>query len=426
MPKKILCIADDIRLNTGVGIQARKLLKGLVKTGKYEVVEVGCALNHRDTTPVMDDGVLIYPLNIQREYGDRNSIRYIISKEKPDYIVPFGDPRFFGYLFQMDDEIRQHSKILFYHTWDNDPFPKFNLPFYDSCDALVMISKFSYDLIKPNVKTPTYLVQHGYDPTEFFPLPDTDVEKERENIKKMVNLQNLDFIVFWNNRNISRKRPGDVLMAFKEFQKTHPNSLLFMNTDPIDMEGIDILQFQRDLNFEGVPIIYNFSRIPSSKLNLFYNIADVTLTITHSEGFGLCVGESLCAGTPVIATKTGGMTEQMSYIKETDNLKIPKEHVREFDTEVVFGQLMEPKVRNLYGVPGASYIYQDYVSQAQVVEALNNAYENRKKLKEIGKQAREFIIQNLHTDKVIQKWDEVLTEIDSTPSTYKKIKTFTI
>ena len=39
---KVLFICDDIRLNTGVGIQARKLLTGLQKTGKYEVVNAGC------------------------------------------------------------------------------------------------------------------------------------------------------------------------------------------------------------------------------------------------------------------------------------------------------------------------------------------------------------------------------------------------
>lgn len=426
MTKKLLFIADDIRLNTGVGIQARKLLKALAKTGKYEIVEIGCALNHRDLNPITEDNVIVYPINIQREYGDKNIVRYVLSREKPDFVIPFGDPRFFGYLFQMDDEIRQYSKLIFYHTWDNDPFPKFNLPFYNSCDALVMISNFSYNLIKNNVQTPTYLAQHGFDPTEFFPLISSEIDKERENLKKLVNLPNMDFIIFWNNRNISRKRPGDVMMIFKEFHKTHPNSVLFMNTDAMDMEGIDILQFQKDLNFEGAPVIFNFNKIDSSKLNLFYNVADITLTITHSEGFGLCVGESLCAGTPVIATRTGGMTEQMSYIEHHEAQSDGVRACESYDEEIVFGELIKPAVRNLFGVPGASYIYQDYVSHEQVLNALETAYLNKDILKNKGKKGREFIIQNFHTDKVIQNWDNIITDLSLQQSSYKKAKVFTI
>jgi len=405
---KLLFITDDIRLNTGVGIQARKLTKGLANLG-YEVVVIGCALNHKDLTPVKED-VLIYPVNIGREYGDKNFVRYVIDKEKPDFIIPFSDPRFFGYLFKMDDEIREYSRIVFYHTWDNDPFPKFNLPFYESCDALVMISKFSYELMKENIKDkPIYCVQHGFDPTEFYPLPQNIIRKERENLKNLVNMENLEFIIFWNNRNIIRKRVGDVLMIFKEFHKTHPHSLLLMNTDPIDVEGIDILQFHRDLGFEKVPVVYNFEKVKSDRLNLFYNIADVTFTITYNEGFGLCVGESLCAGTPVVATKTGGMTEQLT------------------DGNKVYGILMEPDVRTLFGVPGASYIYQDYVSFDTAINSLHTMYKERKTLKEtIGKEAREHIISHFHINQVIEKWDKILKELYEQPKSYKRVKLTTI
>ena len=424
--KKLLFIADDIRLNTGVGIQARKLLKGLAKTGKYEVVELGCASNHRDLTPHKEDNVLIYPINIQREYGNQNAVRQLINKENPDVIIPFGDPRFFGYLFQMDDEVREHCKILFYHTWDNDPFPRFNVPFYNGCDGLVMISKFSYDLISPNVSTPTYLVQHGFDPTEFFPIDKKEIERERENLRKTVNLPSLDFVIFWNNRNISRKRVGDVMMNFKKFHQKHPNSLLFMNTDPVDIEGIDIIQFQTDLGFEKTPIVFNFGKVDSSKLNLFYNIADITLTLTHSEGFGLCVGESLCAGTPVVATRTGGITEQMNYMKHYDEIDNGVTGRPAYDEEVVFGKLMEPDVRNLFGVPGASYIYQDYVSEKTVLSSLEEMYIQRERLEQIGREGREFIIGNFHENKVVEKWDKLLEEVISSPSRFKKIKTITL
>lgn len=422
---KVIFICDDIRLNTGVGIQARKLLIGLNKTGKYNVINIGNALNHRDLNPVKYEDILIYPIRSNRNQDMKNAIRFIISKEKPDIIIPFGDPRFFFYLFEIDDEIREKSKIVFYHTWDNEPFPKYNLPYYQACDYLIFISKFSYNLISSKVNIPSYCIQHGYDKEEFYPLEEEEIQKEREHLKKLTHLKNLDFVIFWNNRNIERKRLGDVLMIFKEFQKNHPNSILFVNTDPIDMEGIDILRFQKDLENEHLPYIFNFTKVNSKELNKFYNIADVSLNISHSEGFGLCVGESLLAGTPVIATKTGGMTEQLQI--EEKKLPLPIS----IETKA-FSFLLEPEVRHLYGVPGASYIYQDYVSQKQVLEALYKAFHLKKAMRSsentylqaIGKAGREFIINNLSIEKTIQKWDNTLIEINSKPSEFKRIKTY--
>lgn len=427
--KKLLFISDDIRMNTGVGIQTKKLLKGLAKTNKYNIVLAGCAINPKSTTPIKQDGILMYPIPVKNEYGSPRILRQILSIEKPDYIIPFGDPRFFYYLFRMDNEIRQFSKLLFYHTWDNDPFPKYNVPIYDACDAVVMISKFSYDFIKPNISTPTFLAQHGYDPTEFFKLPDEEIEKERENIFKLLKVTGPRFIVFWNNRNILRKRPGDVLNIFKEFNKTHPNSILIMHTDPVDAEGIDIMQFHNDLGLENFPIVFSFEKINSQKLNILYNVADVSLNISHSEGFGLCVGESLLAETPVIATETGGMIEQLRAVTHCDEI-VPdsdRKGRQTYDELKEFGQLVEPAVRTLFGVPGASYINQDYVSTQDVIEALDYFYNMPKKdLKKLGEDGREFIINNFHTDDVIKNWDNILTNMNDVPSRYERYKIITL
>ena len=77
--KKVLFIADDIRLNTGVGIQARKLLKGLAKTGKYEVVELGCASNHKDLTPRKEDNVLKEEMDLNLVYQYPEEYAYVMN-----------------------------------------------------------------------------------------------------------------------------------------------------------------------------------------------------------------------------------------------------------------------------------------------------------------------------------------------------------
>jgi glycosyltransferase involved in cell wall biosynthesis len=398
---------------SGVGIQSNKFLRGLNKTGLYDIVHIAGSLYQQNPTPIIYEGIKIYP--ISTPYGDPQTLKQILHLEQPDIILAFSDPRFYEYLFMMDDAIRKDSKLIFYHTWDNEPFPKFNLPWYEACDEIVMLSEFSHKLLLDNGVS-CHCITHGFDPSEFYILPKEIVDAERKKIFEMAGSPNAKFLIFWNNRNITRKRPGDVLMAFKRFSETHPDSVLFMNTEPLLPEGTNLPQVYEDLNISqyGGKVVFNFNKLQTPALNVIYNAADATLTITHSEGFGLCVGESLMAGTPVIATRTGGIPEQMSRKSEQG--------------EEVFGILMDPDVRHLFGVPGAPYIYQDYVSFNTIEKALATAYDlaQHGKWKPLGEAGREFVIRNYHTNQVVDNWHKLLQEVASTPSMYKAWKLHTL
>jgi len=433
---KLLVISDDIRIKSGVGIQCKKILTGLLKTGKYDIVELGGSLNIQVKSPEMIDGIKVYSTNGE-SYGTEFQLRYLISIEKPDIILAFSDPRFFSYLFQMDNEIREHSKLIFYHTWDNDPFPKFNLPFYSACDGIVMISEFSHELMKSG-GVECINIPHMQNAQEFYPLSKKEIDKEIHQLKQLVGLKDIDFIIFYNNRNLDRKRPGDVINIFTKFYKTHPNSVLLMNTSYVDPEGTDLGQLQKEFVEDNIPIIFSINKITSEKLNMFYNVADVTINIAYQEGFGLCVSESLLTGTPVIATQTGGMTEQMHQLIHHEEIRCDETGLGcgEYVEDKVFGVLIPPKVRNLFGVPGAAYIYKDFVSDEDVLFALEQMYsmkfqksqnnDNISMLEELGLRGREFISKKYNEETIIKKWDEYLTEMFNTPSSYKKVKLFKI
>jgi len=401
---KLLFISDDIRLNTGVGLQSRKILKGLHDTGKYDIVQIAGSLLKQSTKPVVVEGIKLYP--VSDAYGNAPLLRHVLQVERPDIIVAFSDPHFFNYMFGMDNEIRIDTKIILYHTWDCDPFPRYNLKYYAACDRIVTISKFSHELLS-NHGVKNDLVQHGYDKQEFYPLPDEDKKKEIESIKEISGIDEVDFIVFWNNRNIDRKRPGDIIAIFTLFAKAHPNALFILNTDPVDVDGTDFIQLQNDLDTGPAKIVYNFTKLPTAKLNVFYNIADITINIAYNEGFGLSVGESLSAGTPVVATRTGGMTEQMV----------------DFDgeEEIVYGRSLVPEVRALHGTPDSPYIYRDYVSHNAVFHALEEMYQLKKQghLDGVGLAGADFINTNFSVEKMVSKWDIIIQEELNTPSKYE-------
>ena len=74
-------------------------------------------------------------------------IRSLIRNEKPDILWFMTDPRFWGWLWAIEDEIRPLMPMVYYHVWDNYPYPKFNRPYYLSNDVIATISKVTDDLV---------------------------------------------------------------------------------------------------------------------------------------------------------------------------------------------------------------------------------------------------------------------------------------
>ena len=399
-------------LPTGVGTQARKLLIGLQRTGLYQISQMGGSMLPTPSVAKAIDGIKLYPLS--NGYGDADTFRQIFYKEKPDIVIAFSDPRFFYYLFHMDDEIRTKAKFILYHTWDNDPFPDFNTPWHNACDYIVMLSRFSYELMSSNGLECEY-IPHGFDPSEFYKLPEEILTTEKTNfinhVAKARNVSNVDYIVFWNNRNLHRKRLLDVTKAFLDFYGSleieSKKPLLLLHTQPVTQEGCDLNDFINKFNAKlAAPIVISNAPLSTDRLNVLYNISDVSVNISHSEGFGLGVGESLMTETPVIATRTGGMTEQMS------------------DGVNTFGSLLDPAARVLFGIPGATYIYQDYADTPNVTRTLMDAYRRRDAWEMCGVLGREHLLKNYHINNTVAKWDIFLQKVMGESSKFKKLRMF--
>ena len=104
--KKILLLSDDLRMSSGVGTMSREFVLGTAH--HYDWVQFGGAIEHPDNGKVVDmrdalkdelgleDGYLkVYPTN---GYGNPEMLREIMNIEKPDAILHYTDPRFWGWL----------------------------------------------------------------------------------------------------------------------------------------------------------------------------------------------------------------------------------------------------------------------------------------------------------------------------------------
>lgn len=154
--KKLLWIGDDLRMNSGVATQLRELVLGLVD--EYDIAAIGGAIQHpeagkvvdlsdatKQMTGINDAYVRLYPMN---GYGDENSLFAIIQQEKPDALCMITDPRFYGWLFSIERQIRTKIPIIYWALWDDVPYPMWNRPGYMSCDGIFAISKQSNNLHK--------------------------------------------------------------------------------------------------------------------------------------------------------------------------------------------------------------------------------------------------------------------------------------
>src|SRR5262245_55938922 len=129
---KILFLSDHPLLPSGVGTQAKYLIEGLLKTGRYSFYCVGAAIQHPDykiqrVAPYYDDWI-IRPYD---GHGDKQLIRELLVTEKPDALFFFTDPRFFTWLWEIEDEVRAVCPMIYWHVWDNDPIPTFNRTYYE-------------------------------------------------------------------------------------------------------------------------------------------------------------------------------------------------------------------------------------------------------------------------------------------------------
>jgi len=175
------------------------------------------------------------------------------------------------------------------------------------------------------VDNPTYIsyVPHGINTEIFKPIEKTDSEYIAFQDTVLKN-KKYDFIILYNNRNIRRKMPSDLMAAYKFFcQEIGPEKakkcLLLYKTAPIDNNGTDLPAVHHDIIGEEYNVHFLHQALTPKTMNILYNMADVTMGISSAEGFGLATAESVMAGTPIILTSIGGLQDQCRFEDEDGN-----------------------------------------------------------------------------------------------------------
>lgn len=403
--KKILVLSDHPLSPSGVGTQTKYMIEALLKTGRYQFICLGGAVKHVDYRPQKvepwNEDWIIYPVD---GYGTHDMIRSILQKEKPDALWFMTDPRFYGWLWEIENEIRQHIPMIYYHVWDNFPAPQFNANFYKSTDEVVCISKVTHQVVQavaPEVSS-QYL-PHAVNSNIFHKYKTAEKKeiikqlRHRIAMESTVNHKNLNKkIFFWNNRNARRKQSGTLVWWFKEFldEVGHDKATLLMHTDPKDHHGQDLPHIIEHTGADDGQILISSQKVSPEELANLYNVADYTINISDAEGFGLSTLESLSCGTPIIVNMTGGLQEQVT------------------DGENWFGWGIQPSSKAVIGSLTVPYIYEDRISQDDFNKILKKSLRTSKKsYKNMATLGMQHVRDNYNFDVYEKSWVEAMDAI---------------
>jgi len=399
--KKILLLCDDIRMHSGVATMAREIVVGT--SHRFNWFNLGAALKHPEvgkvfdisadvdkTIGINDANVMVMPSN---GYGDATAIRTLIKQQKPDAIFIFTDPRYWIWLFEIEREIRSKIPIMWLNIWDEFPAPMYNRDYYNSVDTLMAISKQT-KLINELVlgddaknKVLEY-VPHGINPKYFFPIKKDNphYEKLQEFKKNMFSGRDIEYVVFFNSRNIQRKHPGDVILAYSLFcemigKEKAKKCALVMKTEISSQHGTDLKAIKETFcDPEYVNIFFNTEKLSPEQMNLLYNIADVNVLMSSNEGWGLSLTEAMMTGTMIIPNVTGGMQDQAKFLDDdgkwfTPSADIPSNHRGTYKEHGEWAVPVFPSNMSMMGSPLTPYIFDDRCKPEDVADAIKTIYD---------------------------------------------------
>jgi glycosyltransferase involved in cell wall biosynthesis len=331
--KTLLAYSDSASVFTGFGVVSKYILRALHDTGKYEIFQLAINSPTRfvDMNDVPWQQMSTRLLDPGDPYGKKLFLRTVQESEF-DFIWILND------VYVTYDIAKQLGEILGQKASHGKKVPKVVYYYPVDCHAQESVTDMvvaadtpvCYNdhgrretlLTHPEIEDKLRQIPHGVDTVAYRPLG----KEVQYSLKERYLKKNAGKFAFLSvNRNSDRKQLSRTILAFSEFKKEVPDSVLLLHTMPIDRSmgrSIDLFAAVKDLGLsltEDVlfPKYYEPSRgFPAETMNEIYNFADCFLHTSLGEGYGLSIAESLAAGTPVILPDNTNMRDFVGESRE--------------------------------------------------------------------------------------------------------------
>lgn len=251
-------------------------------------------------------GTRIYPL--WREKIGQDVILYHAQHWNADLVITLYD------LWPYDTDFAARLKRPWAPWFPQDAYPPCptTVERAKQADYPIAISKFGVESMAEQ-GVDCHYIPHGVD---------TDVYKpgDRAAAREALKLPEDKFIVLMvaaNQSFPSRKAFPENLAGFARFHKDHPDSMLYLHTTRMPRgQAWDGVELERLIQMLGIQDAVTFTDeyalvlgLPDDQMAQIYNAADVLLSASMGEGFGVPIIEAQACGLPVITTDFSAMSE---------------------------------------------------------------------------------------------------------------------
>jgi glycosyltransferase involved in cell wall biosynthesis len=323
---KVLFASDSPLAETGLAQVSKNILKALHKTGKYELHVIPCN-NHQYAWYDQEKyPYVIYNNRMDQDPYQMDTLKNFIKTGGYDILFTCYDQQIVAPLIPLIEEAKTKFRFKWIHYSPVDAYgctEGFFKPWVD-CDYPVSYTNFGYnEAIKvfPKLAKKLEVIYHGSD----LNLKRLDDEEREEFRTKYFQKHKDKFIVSFVNRNQWRKDPATLLRAFKEFNKKHPASVLYMHCDIDDtVYGTHLVALAIQVGLKpGENIIFREKEVSRSLLAKILSSVDCMVSTAYGGGWELTTTECFATKTPVIVpdntcfTEIIGENEERGYLADS-------------------------------------------------------------------------------------------------------------
>jgi len=250
-------------------------------------------------------------------------------------------------------------------------------------------------------RTLLHLVPHGIDSDTFKPLDKTD-KLFLEFKAKVLNNREFKYVIIYNSRNINRKRTSNILLAYRTFCDNLPpekaaECCLILHTELMQDAGTNLLAV-KEAFCPDYHVIFSPGKLSPDDMCRLYNVADVLVNASSSEGFGLSCAEGIMCGLPIVVTVTGGLQDQIGQTDENGNplefsLNFGSNNDGKYKTHGPWAYPVWPATRCVQGSIPTPYIFDDLGRWEDFADGFMYWYlAGADKRKECGLKGREWAL----------------------------------
>jgi len=335
-------------------------------------------------------------------YGQSRFIE-LLAKVEPDVVVMLNDPNIVLDLLLRNKYDTQHillkyRPILAYVPIDGHNHPRAWFDALHKTTRPLAMSEHGVREMTVEDKVPA-LVYHGVDVDRFFPvdqkhpltLSNGQTIRSKTEAKKQFGWAKDDFVVLRVDKNSGRKDYPSSWKALTPFMHRHKNVRVHLHCQGDGLEhGLDVKSMlSRDPDTHprfSLPTNLNtWYGWPQEDLVALYNAADVFISTSRGEGFGLTIAEALACGVPVIAQNVSAIPEVVGP----------------------GGILIDP-ARETTVPSGKDQWLADIDA---FTDALERLYQSSGARRDLGQKGREHVIKTFSWDDAAAKFDGHITEL---------------